>query len=174
MRKRSLGLIETWGYVPAMEAADAGTKAANVVLVGYEEVRAGLITVRFVGDVAAVQAAVAAGRTAAGKVGRVISSHVIPRPVPQLLVPPPGPKPADAKTPAPPTAVEPAPAQPPAPDAGSARKKPDQGSNLKENEPPAPEAVEPPSGKKAKPAKPELKAAKPAKPKKARTKKKKA
>ncbi|MBC2743996.1 MAG: BMC domain-containing protein, partial [Desulfosarcina sp.] len=39
MKKRSLGLIETWGYVPAVEAVDAGTKAANVTFLGYEITR---------------------------------------------------------------------------------------------------------------------------------------
>jgi ethanolamine utilization protein EutM len=84
MKKLSLGLIETWGWVPAIVAADAACKAAAVSLLGYELARAGLITVKVVGDVAAVQAAVAAGAAAAKKVGRVISVHVIPRPDRQL------------------------------------------------------------------------------------------
>ena len=84
MEKRSLGLIETWGYVPAVEAADAGAKAANVVFLGYEKVQAGLVTIRFLGEVAAVQAAVSAGAAAAEKVGRVVAVHVIPRPDPDL------------------------------------------------------------------------------------------
>ena len=96
MQKRSLGLIETWGYVPAIEAADAGIKAADVALLGYEEVRAGLITVKFIGDVAAIKAAVAAGAAAGERVGKVVAVHVIPRPDPQLRilpssVPPPSP-----------------------------------------------------------------------------------
>lgn len=89
MEKRSLGLVETWGYTPAIEAADAGSKAANVTLLGYEEVSAGLVTVKFVGDVAAVKAAVSAARTAAGKVGKVVAVHVIPRPDRQLHFTPP-------------------------------------------------------------------------------------
>ena len=60
MEKQSLGLIETLGFVPAVEAADTGTKAANVSLLGYGNVDAGLITVKFCGDVAAVEAAVTA------------------------------------------------------------------------------------------------------------------
>ena len=84
MGKQSLGMIETWGYVVAIEAADAGVKAADVALLGYEEVRAGLITVKFVGDVAATQAAVAAGAAAAKRVGKVVAVHVIPRPDRQL------------------------------------------------------------------------------------------
>jgi microcompartment protein CcmL/EutN len=79
MEKRSIGMIETLGYVPAVEAADAGTKAADVKLVGYERARGGLITVKFLGDVAAVQASVSAGKAAATKVGKVVAVHVIPR-----------------------------------------------------------------------------------------------
>jgi len=80
MKQQALGMIETRGLVPAIEAADAGTKAANVRLLGYEIVQGALVMVAFVGEVAAVQASVDAGTAAAQKVGTVISSHVIPRP----------------------------------------------------------------------------------------------
>ena len=86
MEQESLGLIETLGLVAAVEAADAGSKAANVTFRGYEHARAGLITVVFVGDVAAVRAAVTAGAVAAKRVGKVISVHVIARPDRQLKV----------------------------------------------------------------------------------------
>ena len=86
METESLGLIETLGLVGAIEAADAGTKAANVSFRGYERGRAGLITVVFTGDVAAVRTAVAAGMTAAKQVGHVVSVHVIARPHVQLHV----------------------------------------------------------------------------------------
>ena len=98
MEKESLGLIETVGLVPAIEAADAGSKAANVVFRGMQQARAGLITVMFVGDVAAVRAAVAAGAAAGRLVGNVVSVHVIARPDRQLHVTPNGPKPAGATT----------------------------------------------------------------------------
>jgi microcompartment protein CcmL/EutN len=93
MEKESLGLIETLGLVAAIEAADAGAKAANVKLRGYEQARAGLITVIFAGDVAAVRAAVSAGAAAAKRVGKVVSVHVIARPDRQLQVSPNGTKP---------------------------------------------------------------------------------
>ncbi|MEN3003738.1 BMC domain-containing protein [Dehalobacterium formicoaceticum] len=80
MKNQALGMIETRGLVPAIEAGDAGVKAANVKLLGYEIVEGGLIMVAFAGDVAAVQASVSAGSAAAAKVGLVISQHVIPRP----------------------------------------------------------------------------------------------
>ena len=95
MEKESLGLIETVGLVPAIEAADAGSKAANVVFRGMEKARAGLITVMFAGDVAAVRAAVTAGAAAARLVGNVVTVHVIPRPDRQLHVTPNGAKPAE-------------------------------------------------------------------------------
>ncbi len=77
----ALGLIEIKGYVGAVEAADAMTKSANVTLIGYEKVGAGLVTVMVRGDVGAVNAAVAAGAAAAKAVGEeILSTHVIPRP----------------------------------------------------------------------------------------------
>jgi len=77
---KSLGLIETKGLVAAIEAADAMVKAANVQLVGKENIGAGYITVIAEGDVGAVKAAVDAGASAAKRVGEVVSVHVIPRP----------------------------------------------------------------------------------------------
>lgn len=82
----ALGLIETRGLVGAVEAADAGTKAANVRLLGIERADAGLVTVKFLGEVAAVKAAVDAGSAAAERVGQLISLHVIPRPHDELDV----------------------------------------------------------------------------------------
>lgn len=76
----ALGLLETKGLVGAIEAADAMTKSANVVLVGYEKIGSGLVTVMVRGDVGAVKAAVDAGAVAAEKVGELVSKHVIPRP----------------------------------------------------------------------------------------------
>jgi ethanolamine utilization protein EutM len=76
----ALGLIETKGLVGAIEAADAMVKAANVRLMGREQIGGGLVTVMVRGDVGAVKAATDAGAAAAGKIGEVISVHVIPRP----------------------------------------------------------------------------------------------
>lgn len=61
VRHEALGLIETFGLVFALEAADAMCKAANVDLVGYENVASGYITVIVTGDVGACRAAVDAG-----------------------------------------------------------------------------------------------------------------
>ena len=76
----ALGMVETRGLVAAIEAADAMVKAANVQLVGKEQVGGGLVTVMVRGDVGAVKAATDAGAAAAEKVGELISVHVIARP----------------------------------------------------------------------------------------------
>ena len=76
----ALGLIETRGLVGSIEAADAMVKAANVQLVGYEQVGGGYVTVMVRGDVGAVKAATDVGAEAAARVGEVVSVHVIPRP----------------------------------------------------------------------------------------------
>ena len=73
----ALGMVETRGLVAAIEAADAMVKAANVQLVGKEQVGGGLVTVMVRG---AVKAATDAGAAAAEKIGELISVHVIPRP----------------------------------------------------------------------------------------------
>jgi len=101
MKTNSLGLIETWGLVPAIVAADAASKAAMVSLLGYELARAGLVTIKVVGDVAAVTAAVAAGAAAAKQVGKVVSVHVIPRPDRQLRINSPTPEGRPSPAPAP-------------------------------------------------------------------------
>ncbi len=80
----ALGMIECMGLVAMIEAADAMVKAANVTLVGYEKIDAGLVTAIVRGDVAAVKAAVDAGAAAASRVGQVVSTHVIPRPAAEL------------------------------------------------------------------------------------------
>ena len=84
MAEQALGLVETLGFVGAVEAGDAALKAAHVELKGYELATGGLVTVEIVGDVGAVQAAVEAGATAASKVGQLVSKHVIPRPHEEL------------------------------------------------------------------------------------------
>lgn len=80
----ALGLIETKGLIGAIEAADAMVKAANVKLVSKEKITAALVTVKIIGEVAAVKSAVDAGAAAAQRVGQLVSAHVIPRPDDQL------------------------------------------------------------------------------------------
>ena len=81
MQQKSLGLIEIQGLAAGIEAADAAVKSANVELVGYELTKGGgWTTIKILGDVGAVKAAVDAARIAAGKVSRVVSTRVIARP----------------------------------------------------------------------------------------------
>ena len=80
MAQQALGMVETRGLTAAIEAADAMTKAAEVVLVGTEKIGSGLVTVMVRGDVGAVKAAVEAGTSAASKLGELVATHVIPRP----------------------------------------------------------------------------------------------
>jgi ethanolamine utilization protein EutM len=80
MTKQAVGMIETKGFCAAMEAADAGLKAANVRVTGWEKVGSGYVTVFFRGEVAAVKAATDSGAAAAALIGSVVSVQVIPRP----------------------------------------------------------------------------------------------
>lgn len=76
----ALGMVECMGLVAMIEAADAMVKSANVKLVGYEKIDAGLVTAIVRGEVGAVKAAVDAGAAAGRRVGTVVATHVIPRP----------------------------------------------------------------------------------------------
>jgi ethanolamine utilization protein EutM len=76
----ALGMIETKGFIGAVEAADAMVKTANVVLIGKEYIGQGYVTVMVRGDVGAVKAATDAGSAAARRVGELVAVHVIPRP----------------------------------------------------------------------------------------------
>jgi ethanolamine utilization protein EutM len=81
----ALGMIETKGYVGSVEATDAMAKAANVQLIKQVQIGGAFMTVLVKGDVGSVKAAVDAGADAAGRVGELISAHVIARPHPELL-----------------------------------------------------------------------------------------
>ncbi len=77
----ALGMIETRGLVPAIEAADAMTKASEVRLIGREFVGGGYVTVMVRGETGAVNAAVRAGADACERVGDgLAAAHIIARP----------------------------------------------------------------------------------------------
>jgi len=80
MAQEALGMVETRGFIGAVEAADAMVKAARVILIGKQQVGSGLVTVLVRGDVAACKAATDAGAAAAERVGELVGVHVIPRP----------------------------------------------------------------------------------------------
>jgi len=73
-------MVETRGFIGAVEAADAMVKTANVLLIGKEYLLNGYVAVLVRGDVGSVKAATEAGSIAARRVGELISVHVIPRP----------------------------------------------------------------------------------------------
>ena len=77
----ALGLIETIGLVPALEAADKMLKASDVELISYENIGATLVTIIVKGDVAAVRSAVEAGAEAAAAIGKLTAKNVMPRPI---------------------------------------------------------------------------------------------
>ena len=77
---QALGMIETHGLVSSIEAADAMAKSSNVDLLHKRAIGGGYVTVMVRGDVGAVRTALGAGRKAASKIGRVISTRIIPGP----------------------------------------------------------------------------------------------
>ena len=75
----ALGLIETIGLVPALEAADKMLKASDVELISYENIGSTLVTIIVKGDVAAVRSAVEAGAEAAAAIGKLTAKNEIGR-----------------------------------------------------------------------------------------------
>lgn len=151
MSQKSLGLIETYGLLAGVEAADAAVKSANVELVGYELSKgSGMTTIKVEGDVGAVKAAIQAAQAAAEKVGRVAAVRVIARPAAgiEMLVrngdtvgyQPPAPEP-----PTPPAAPDPVPEGPE--DDGGTEEEPPESEG--EPAPPAPNRAARRSSRKA-------------------------
>lgn len=81
----ALGMIETRGQTPLVEATDAMLKAANVTLEKTIAIGGAYVTVIVKGDVGSVKAAVDAGAEAAARVGELVSAHVIARPHDSLV-----------------------------------------------------------------------------------------
>lgn len=84
MKKSALGLIETYGYIGAVEALDIALKSANVNLVGCEFVKGGIVTIEITGDVGAVRASIEASTVAVAKLNSLLTSHIIVRPSEQV------------------------------------------------------------------------------------------
>ena len=78
---QALGMLETIGMVPALEACDKMLKAAEVDLLSYENVGSTLVTMFIKGDVAAVKSSIKAGAEAAEAIGTLTATDVIPRPI---------------------------------------------------------------------------------------------
>jgi microcompartment protein CcmL/EutN len=76
----AVGLIETQGFTAAFEAIDTALKTANVEVLAREKLGGGYITIVIKGDVAAVRAAIDAGKSHVEGLGKLIAAHVIPSP----------------------------------------------------------------------------------------------
>jgi microcompartment protein CcmL/EutN len=81
----ALGLIETQGFTAVFEAIDTACKTANVEVVGKEKLGGGYVTVVIRGELSAVTAAVEAGKSRVGDLGKLIAAHVIARPSQAVL-----------------------------------------------------------------------------------------
>ncbi|MDM8310867.1 MULTISPECIES: BMC domain-containing protein [Clostridium] len=79
--KQSLGLVEIQGLSTAVLVADAMVKSANVRIIEIENAKgSGYMTIKVVGDVGAVNAAVNAGQQLGAMNQKLVSWRVIPRP----------------------------------------------------------------------------------------------
>ncbi len=81
----AVGLIETQGFTAIFEAIDTACKAADVEVLAREKLGGGYITVVIKGDVAAVNAAIDAGKAKVEGLGKLIAAHVIPNPTKAVL-----------------------------------------------------------------------------------------
>ncbi|MBQ8577082.1 MAG: BMC domain-containing protein [Clostridia bacterium] len=86
---QAVGILEVYGLVAAFVACDAGCKAADVTVENFDKNKPShpetlsvplIVVVKFRGDIAAVEAAMEAAKTAANGVSGVVASHIIPRP----------------------------------------------------------------------------------------------
>jgi ethanolamine utilization protein EutM len=80
LRSEAMGMVETKGFTPAIEAADVMMKAAHVTFGGMKMVGGGLVTIIVRGDVGAVKAATEAAASKAKEIGQLVSVHIIPGP----------------------------------------------------------------------------------------------
>lgn len=76
---KALGLIEVIGLTQAIVAADEAVKSASVNILGIEKVTGGIVTVKIIGDVSAVTAAVESSKSMIEHSGNLRSVHVISR-----------------------------------------------------------------------------------------------
>jgi microcompartment protein CcmL/EutN len=81
----ALGFIETQGFTAVFEAIDTACKAGNVQVLGKEKLGGGYVAVIIQGDLAAVTAAVEAGKEKVEGLGKLIAAHVLARPSPSVL-----------------------------------------------------------------------------------------
>lgn len=77
---KALGMVETYGYIAHIVAADACLKAANIKLIGSERVKGGYMLIKIIGDVGAVKSAIDVSEALMNNLGYDTITHVIPRP----------------------------------------------------------------------------------------------
>lgn len=82
--RNAIGILETKGFAPLVQGADAALKAANVDLVEWRQVGSGYVSFVIEGDVAAVRSAIETAADSASKIGQVVSQLIIPRPIEEL------------------------------------------------------------------------------------------
>lgn len=82
----ALGVLESFNVATLIQAADASAKSANVTLLEIRLAMAlgGKAFVTMTGDVASVEAAIAAGRRIVSEAGVLVNAVIIPRPHPDL------------------------------------------------------------------------------------------
>ncbi|MGF1491607.1 MAG: BMC domain-containing protein [Microcoleaceae cyanobacterium] len=80
----ALGLVATQSFPAIVGVADMMLKSSNVHLVGYEKIGDGYCTAIVRGRFAEIRLAVEAGRDTAERFGQLVSSSVLPRPLPNL------------------------------------------------------------------------------------------
>jgi microcompartment protein CcmL/EutN len=83
----ALGILESFNVATLLRAADAAAKSANVQLLEVRLAMAlgGKAFFTLTGDVASVQAAIAAGRAVIAEAGMLVNAVVIPRPHPDIF-----------------------------------------------------------------------------------------
>lgn len=86
MTTGAIGMIETKGFLCAVEAANTMIKTEGIELIGKESIGEGYTTLIIEGELGAVKSAIDAGADSASKIGEVISAYVIGRPHPDLKI----------------------------------------------------------------------------------------
>jgi carbon dioxide concentrating mechanism protein CcmO len=84
LKDTALGLVSARSFPAIVGTADAMLKSSGVTLVGYEKTGSGHCTAIVRGGIADVRLAVEVGADTAEKFGQLISSLVLPRPLPNL------------------------------------------------------------------------------------------
>lgn len=80
----AVGLVECRGLVAVMVAVEAMSKAARVRCLGIDKVSSGVLAAAVTGDLASVQAAVAAAEDAVRRFGQSCVAQVYARPAPEM------------------------------------------------------------------------------------------